>query len=173
MTTELKHFFSGYARHLCWGLLIILGGLFIVLVAALAVGYRPYSDRPRSGLNLHWQLLDWHTLAFLFRFLLFLGGYLVAVLTLTFVVFRLLRLIGYNRIVFALLGGVVTGLGALYVTLAIGWYIAINALTVIVAAGLGLVYGATLFPAIIHPPPPAGTRQPEPEVPGPVRDVSG
>jgi hypothetical protein len=147
---ELKHFLSGYARHLFWSLLIILGGLFIYLVLALAVGYRPYSDRPRSGLQLQWELLDWGTLSFLFRFLLFLGAYLLAVLTLTFIFFKFLRLIGYNRIVFALLGGLITGLVTFYVTLAIGWYIAINELTVIVAAGLGLVYGATLFPLIIN-----------------------
>lgn len=150
MIEKLKRFLSGYARHLFWSLLIILGGLFIYLVAALSVGYRPYSDRPRSGQHLNWELLDWHTLAFLFRFLLFLGAYLLAVLTLTFILFKLLRLIGYNRTVFALLGGLITGLVTLYVTLAIGWYIAINQVTVLVAGGLGLVYGATLFPVIIN-----------------------
>jgi hypothetical protein len=146
---ELKRFLSGYGRHLLWSLLIILGGLFIYLVTALSVGYRPYSGRPRSGWHLQWELLDWSTLSFLFRFLMFLGTYLLAVLTLTFILFRLLRLLGYNRIVFALLGGLITGLATFYVTLAIGWYIAINELTVIVAGGLGLIYGATLFPVII------------------------
>jgi hypothetical protein len=147
---RLKRFLSGYARHVFWGLLFILGGLFIYLTIALSVGYRPYSDRPRSGWRLEWELLDWSTLSFLFRFLLFLGTYLLAALTLTFILFKLLRLIGYNRIVFALLGGLITGLVTCYVTLAIGWFIAINELTVIVAGGLGLVYGATLFPVIIH-----------------------
>ena len=96
----------------------------------------------------------------------------MAALTLTFVVFRLLRLIGYNRIVFTLLGGLITGLVTFYVTLAIGWYIAINELTVIVAGGLGLAYGATLFPAIIHPAPHPDTRQPGSEAPGAAGDVS-
>ena len=147
---RLKRFLSGYGRHLFWGLLIILGGLFIYLTTALAVGYRPYSDRPRSGWPLDWELLDWTTLSFLFRFLLFLGTYLLAALTLTFILFRLLRLLGYNRIVFALLGGLITGLATCYVTVAIGWYIAINDLTVIVAGALGMIYGATLFPVIIN-----------------------
>lgn len=157
---KLKRFLSGYGRHLFWGLLIILGGLFIYLTVALSVGYRPYSDRPRSGRQLEWELLDWSTLSFLFRFLLFLGTYLLAALTLTFVVFKLLQLIGYNRIVFALLGGLITGLATCYVTLAIGWYIAINELTVIVAGGLGMLYGASLFPVIIHQQPHAETQQP-------------
>lgn len=158
--TKLKRFLSGYARHLFWSLLTILGGLFLYLVTTLAIGYRPYSDRPRSGRHLEWELLDWNTLSFLFRFLFFLGIYLLAVLTLTFILFRLLRLIGYNRIVFALLGGLITGLVTFYVTLAIGWYIAISQVTVMVAGGLGFLYGATLFPGIINRPIQPDTRQP-------------
>ena len=156
---KLKQFLFGYGQHLFWGLLIILGGLLVYLTAALLVGYRPYSDRPRSGFNLEWQLLDGATLVFLFRFLALLGVYVLAALTLTFIFFRLLRLIGYNRIVFALMGGLAIGLSTCYITLGIGWYIAVNELTVLVAGGLGLIYGTTLFPIIInqrkYPPPPA------------------
>jgi hypothetical protein len=156
---KLKQFLFGYGRHLFWGLLIILGGLLVYLTAALAVGYRPYSSRP--GVNWHpeWVLPDGATLIFLFRFLALLGVYVLAALTLNFILFRLLRLIAYNRIVFALMGGLAIGLSTFYITLGIGWYIAVNELTVLVAGGLGLIYGATLFPIIInqnkYPQPPA------------------
>jgi hypothetical protein len=147
---KLKQFLFGYGRHLFWGLLIILGGLLVYLTAALSVGYRPYSSRPGADWHPGWEWPDWGTLIFLFRFLVLLGVYVLAALTLTFILFRLLRLIAYNRIVFALLGGLITGLLSFYITLGIGWYIAVNELTVLVAGGLGLVYGATLFPIIIN-----------------------
>jgi hypothetical protein len=150
---KLKQFLFGYGRHLFWGLLIILGGLLVYLTTAITVGYRPYSSRPGAG----WP--DWATFLFLFRFLTLLGVYVLAALTLNFILFRLLRLIAYNRIVYALMGGLAIGLSTFYITLGIGWYIAVNELTVLVAGGLGLIYGMTLFPIIInqnkYPPPPA------------------
>ena len=72
-------------------------------------------------------------------------------LIIVYLLFLLLRLVGYNRIVFAMLGGLIIGFLSLYMTLGIGWYIAIDGSTILAGGILGLIYGCTLFPKFLKP----------------------
>ncbi len=86
---------------------------------------------------------------FIVDFLLFLSIYVLAELIIVFIVFRVIRLIGYNRIVFGFFGGLVFFFFTGYVTLGIGWYIALDFSTVIAGGILGAIYGATIFPKFL------------------------
>lgn len=144
---ELKRF----GLHLLSGLFIILGGLFVYLISIMLVGYLPYSDRPGSGWYKGQIHISWQTISFIGSFILFLGIYLLAALIISYLLLRIISLFGYNRLVFALLGSLIIGFLSFYVTLGIGWYIALDDSTVIAAGILGIVYGATLFPKYLDP----------------------
>ena len=142
---------KSFGKHLLWGLIIILGGLFIYLITIMTIGYLPYSDRPGPGWHKdHWSI-SWGEIKFVIDFLLFLGIYVLGELIVGYLLFRLIRLVGYNKIVFAVLGGLIFGFLTLYVTLGIGWYIALDGSTVLVGGVLGLLYGATFFPKFMRP----------------------
>ena len=143
---------KNFAKHILWGSVVILGGLFLYMVISEAVGYLPYSDRPGPGWYRGKVSIAAPDLSYISGFILFLGLYLLVWLIIVFLLFRLLRLIGYNRILFAILGGIIIGAVTFYLTLGAGWYIALDGSTVSVGALLGTIYGSTLFPKFLKPP---------------------
>ena len=147
----MKKTIGQFGKHLLFGLLIILGGLFIYMTAAIYIGYLPYSDRPGPG----WYDKDfgitWGEVKYVLGFIEFLGIYILGTLVVVYLLFMLFRLLGYNRIIYATLGGLIIGFLSFYMTLGIGWYIAIDASTIWIAGILGLVYGSTLFPLFLRP----------------------
>jgi hypothetical protein len=92
----LKNSLRQFGLHLLFGLLIILGGLFVYLIFAIAVGYLPYSDRPGPGWYKKRFGIGWDEIRFVFEFILFLGIYILGTLIIVYLLFRLFRLIGYK-----------------------------------------------------------------------------
>ena len=140
-----------FGRHLLFGLLIILGGLFLYMTIAISIGYLPYSDRPGPGWYKKPFGISWDETRYIWSFILFLGIYILGTLIIVYFLFRLFRLIGYNRIIYSILGGLIIGFLSLYWTYGIGWYIAIDGSTILTGGILGLIYGATLFPKFLKP----------------------
>lgn len=147
----MKETFKKFGKHIFWGLLIILGGLFLYMATVTTIGYLPYSDRPGPGWYKDELSISWNEINFIWGFILFLGIYVLAELIIVYFFFRLIRLIGYNRIIYSIIGGLIIGFLTLYNTLGIGWYIAIDQTTVIAGGILGLIYGTTLFPLYLKP----------------------
>lgn len=148
---NLKENLLNFVKHLLWGVMIILGGLFLYMTLIQAIGYLPYSDRPGSGWYKDEFSLTWNEIEYIWGFIWFLGIYISVELIIVYFLFRLFRLIGYNRVVFAILGGLIIGFLSLYTTFGIGWYIAIDSSSVICSGILGIIYGSTLFPTYIKP----------------------
>jgi hypothetical protein len=144
----MKSILKNFAWHLFTGLLIIICGLFVYLFIIMLCGYLPYSDRPGPGWHKGMHINS-EEIMFIVDFLLFLSIYVLAELIIVFIVFRVIRLIGYNRIVFGFFGGLVFFFFTGYVTLGIGWYIALDFSTVIAGGILGAIYGATIFPKFL------------------------
>jgi len=140
-----------FGRHLLFGLLIILGGLFLYMTIVISIGYLPYSDRPGPGWYKKPFGISWEVISYIWSFILFLGIYILGTLIIVYFLFRLFRLIGYNRIIYSILGGLIIGFLSLYWTYGIGWYIAIDGSTILTGGILGLIYGATLFPKFLKP----------------------
>lgn len=140
-----------FGRHLLFGLLIILGGLFLYMTIAISIGYLPYSDRPGPGWYKKPFGISWDEISYIWSFILFLGIYILGTLIIVYFLFRLFRLIGYNKIIYSILGGLIIGFLSLYWTYGIGWYIAIDGSTILTGGILGVIYGATLFPKFLKP----------------------
>lgn len=135
----------------------VAAGTGLVLLVAECVGYLPYSDRPGPGWRIahHWpvwkEVLTYGGFAVWFGYsLLFFGVGL----------FGLSLLLGFastprwlNRV----LGGLIAGASACLAVAAAGWSFALSAFGPDVAAVLGLVYGAFLFPKFV---PKRSTRAP-------------
>ena len=147
----MKETLKNFGKHMLWGLLIILGGLFIYLAFTITIGYIPYSDRPGPGWHKEEVGISLQEISFIWGFIWFLGIYILGELIIVYWLFRLFRLLGFNKIVYSILGGLIIGFFTLYLTLGIGWYIAIDGSTVIIGGVLGLIYGATLFPKFVRP----------------------
>jgi hypothetical protein len=147
----LRNTLIKFGKHLFFGLLIILGGLFLYITIALAIGYLPYSDRPGPGWYKNQYGISFDDIRYVWGFILFLGIYILALLIIAYFVFRLFLFVGYNRIVFSIFGGLFIGFFSMYLTLGIGWYIAIDNSTTIAGGILGIIYGATLFPKFLKP----------------------
>lgn len=147
----MKQTLTKFAKHLLLGLLVILGGLFLYMIVVQIIGYLPYSDRPGSGWYKDDLSISWNEINYIWGFIWFLGIYILAELILVYGLFRLFTLIGYNRTVYATLGGLIIGFLTFYSTLGIGWYIAIDSSSVIAGGILGMLYGATLFPIYLRP----------------------
>ena len=125
------------------------------MCVSICVGYIPYSDRPGSGWYDKPFGISGEEVRFLFDFLIFLGVYILGSLVIVYFIFRLFRLVGYNKIVFAILGAIIIGALSFYWTLGIGWYIALGELTVYAGGLFGALYGAFLFPRFLAPAPSA------------------
>lgn len=147
----LKTFFTQLGWHLLFSSLIILGGLFIYMSIAYSIGYLSYSDRPGPGWTDKSFGIDWETLLFIGNFVLFLGIYVIGTLLILYLLFKIFVLIGFNRIVYSIIGGITIGFLCFYWTAGIGWYIAIDFSTILVGGILGSIYGATLFPTFLNP----------------------
>ena len=146
----MKQTLINFGKHLLWGLLIILGGLFFYLVGAQAIGYLPYSDRPGPG----WYgglSFSWSQISYIGGFIGLFGIYIFVELVVVYVLFRLFRLVGFHHILYPILGGLVIGFLTAYITMGIGWYIAIDRSSVMVGGLLGAFYGAALFPSLFRP----------------------
>lgn len=147
----MKNIIKNIGNHLLWGILIILGGLFLYMVFAQMMGYLPYSDRPGPGWYEGGIRVDWDGIMFVLDFIFFLGIYITASLIVIYGLFRIFRIFGYNRTIDSILGGLIIGSVSLYWTLGIGWYIAIDGSTVIAGGIFGSLYGATIFPRLLQP----------------------
>lgn len=121
------------------------------MTIAISIGYLPYSDRPGPGWYKKPFGISLDEVNYIWGFILFLGIYILGTLIIVYLFFRLFRLIGYNRIIFSILGGLIIGFLSLYCTLGIGWYIAIDRSTILAGGALGLIYGAMLFPKFLKP----------------------
>lgn len=142
-----------FAKHIIYGLLTILGGLFLFMCLAICVGYIPYSDRPGPGWYNKPFGISSKEVYFILNFLIFLGIYILGSLIIVYFIFRLLRLVGYNKIVFSILGAITIGALSFYWTLGIGWYIALGSVPVYAGGIFGAVYGGFLFPRYLAPAP--------------------
>ena len=147
----LKTSIQNFGKHLLWGLLIISGGLFLYMVFVQTIGYLPYSDRPGPGWYRNEISISWDQIVYILGFISMLSIYILAELILVYGLFLLFRLIGYNRITYSILGGIIVGFLSFYSTLGIGWYIAIDLSSVIAGGILGIIYGSTLFPVFLKP----------------------
>ena len=121
------------------------------MTIVISIGYLPYSDRPGPGWYKKPFGISWEVISYFWSFILFLGIYILGTLIIVYFLFRLFRLIGYNRIIYSILGGLIIGFLSLYWTYGIGWYIAIDGSTILTGGILGLIYGATLFPKFLKP----------------------
>ena len=121
------------------------------MVVVQTIGYLPYSDRPGPGWYKQELSINLDQIKYIWGFIWFLGIYVLAELVIVYGLFRLFRLIGFNRIVYAVLGGLIIGFLTLYNTMGIGWYIAIDTSSVFAGGILGIIYGSTLFPKFLEP----------------------
>ncbi|MGH7529250.1 MAG: hypothetical protein ACREMN_02615 [Gemmatimonadales bacterium] len=128
-------------------------GLVITLTISSAVGYLPYSDRPGPG---------WTEPHFSVQLLWFYAGWSVLLLlpaiiygTVVFAWVRLLQFFEAPPVILRVAGALSAAAVALVLAAGAGWYIALAAFPVFVAAGLGAGWGALLLPRYLgrRPPP--------------------
>lgn len=119
-------------------------GLVITLTVSTAVGYLPYSDRPGPG---------WTEPFFSFELVGFYLSWSVLLLlptaiygTVIFAWVRLLNLLAAPLVIIRIVSGMTAGLLAYVLVAGVGWYIAIAAFPVLVAAGLGATWGIVVLP---------------------------
>ena len=127
-----------------------MGGLFLYMVVVQAIGYLPYSDRPGPG----WydeSSFSWNQISYIGGFIGFLGIYIFVELVVVYLLFLLFQMIGFNHVVYAILGGLIIGFLTAYITMGMGWYIAIDGSSVVVGGLLGAFYGAVMFPNAFRP----------------------
>ncbi len=148
MTTreDAKLFVKDLFKFLGLYCLIVAGGTVLVLVAASAVGYLPYSDRPGPGwYGAHLPTL--HEVGFYMDFAAFFA--ITFCLLWGTILFLFVRCLGWFRAPrwFVALSGVIA---AGYVTLmgaaGVGWYIAIAVFPVYAAGILGMLFGGFVLP---------------------------
>lgn len=120
-----------FLTHILLGLLIIIGGLYIFVM-----GYKGVTFVKNSGEE---------------YFFLNLGIAILVELVLVFGLFSLLKLIGYNKIVYRILGGVIIGVSTFLITEIALWFVPIGQSVSNLAGLLGLIYGAVLLPIYIKP----------------------
>lgn len=147
----MKTNYINFVKHLLFGSLIILGGLFLYLIIVRLMGYLPYSHDPGPGWYPDQYALNWEETLFFLKFIFFLGIYLVPTLAVIFGFFKLLLRIGYNKAFYAISGSVIIGLSTAYWIWRTGGYLAFDVYTIIAGELLGIVYGAMLFPFYIKP----------------------
>jgi hypothetical protein len=131
-------------------LALVLGGTSAFLIIAPVIGYLPYSDRPGPG---WYGLFAGATLEGVLRsFAFVLGWALLAVPYSLFAILptlasvRLFEWAGFPRHLTATVGALVAGFTTLYFVLALGWYIALDQYTPLLAASLGAFFGARAVP---------------------------
>jgi len=131
----------------------IIAADFLPIVLLLAIncsGYLPYSDRPGPG----WQpphLPSREELGFFWGFsLLLLRGTAIYSLIFTLVSF-VFELLSLPKWVVRLLTAVPAFLATGFMMAAAGWFIAISALGVWVAAVCGLLWAVLLLPVLLRP----------------------
>jgi len=140
----MKALLRDYALAVGWYVTFIAVGLVVTLTVSSAVGYLPYSDRPGPG---------WIGPSFSFGQLGFYASWGVLLLIPTalygsvlFAYHRLLRWLDAPLLLVRLIAAVSAGVIAFVLAAGVGWYIAIAAFPVWIAAGLGVVWGAVLLP---------------------------
>ncbi|MGM0582241.1 MAG: hypothetical protein ACQETL_16300 [Bacteroidota bacterium] len=146
----MKPIVINFVKHLLFGSLIILGGIFSYLLIVRTLGYLPYSHAPGPGWYDDYPIV-WEEVEFFWDFILTLGIYVVGVLIVFFVLFKLFLRIGYNEKVYSALGAAAFSFSASFLTGITGWFIALDLSTIIVGGSLGSLYGAMLFPFYIKP----------------------
>ena len=130
-------------------LLMVSGGVVITLTLSSAVGYLPYSDRPGPG---------WHEPSISMAQIAYYSSWATLLIlpsvmwgTAVFAFLHLLQFIGGPSILIRIVGGLCAATVSLVVVAGVGWYIAIAAFPVWVAAALGAVWGAALLPRYSGP----------------------
>lgn len=127
-------------------------GLVLTLTLSSAVGYLPYSDRPGPG----WTEPSFSLgqLGFYLSWSLLLLLPMAIYGTMLFAWLRVLSVLGTPRILLKVVAALGAGLLANVLAAGVGWYIAIAAFPVYVAAALGAGWGALLLPRYLGPRPP-------------------
>jgi hypothetical protein len=128
--------------------LVAFGAPLVAMVVMAFVGYVPYSDRPGPG----WYGLRLGVTAREIQFFVgwwaFTGLYAMPVGALLFALQGVLRIIRVPRRLVATICGLAGFLLSAYLAAATGWYIAISAVPVVVAAVAGSLYGALVLPRL-------------------------
>jgi hypothetical protein len=129
-------------------LLLVAGGLLVVLGLTPIIGYLGYTDRPGPGgiSSPSWSDV-WAGIAMVLQWLKVLLPFLIVAALVIYLAVRVLERFGLPRLVVGLVSALVSGLVTLYLVASIGWYIAIGAPAVLLAAGLAAWYGGCLLPA--------------------------
>ncbi|WP_340154107.1 hypothetical protein [uncultured Marivirga sp.] len=147
----MKTNYINFGKHLLFGTLIILGGLFLYLITVRLIGYLPYSHVPGPGWYPHQYALNWEEILFFLKFIFFLGIYLVPTLAVIFILFKFLMRLWYNRLAYTFFGTMAIAFCTAYWTWRTGGYLAFDLYTTIAGEIMGIVYGAMLFPFYIKP----------------------
>lgn len=140
----MKHLLGDWLKALGLYLVLVAGGVVLLLTLSSAVGYLPYSDRPGPG----WQApsISISQIGFYLSWATLLVVPCLTYGTVVFLFIRLLRWLGAPSIYVRVLACICAAAISLIVVAGVGWYIAIAAFPVWVAAGLGGVWGAALLP---------------------------
>lgn len=115
------------------------------------LGYLPYSHSPGPGWYPDKYDLNWEEAKFFLKFILMLGIYLLPTLALIFGLFKLLLRIGYHRIIFSTLAGILISFATTCLTTITGNYIALDLSTSFAGAFFGYIYGFFILPYYIKP----------------------
>ena len=134
-----------FGKHLIFGSLVILGGIFSYLLIVRIMGYLPYFHLPGPGWYDDYPI-EWEEVKFFWNYILFLGIYVLGTLIVLFGIFKIFLRIGYNERLYAALGAAAFALSSSFLTIITGRYIALDLSTCIAATVFGSIYGAMLFP---------------------------
>lgn len=140
----MKPFLRDYLLAVVWYMALLVPGLVITLTVSSAVGYLPYSDRPGPG----WvgPSFSWGQVGYFASWSVLLLAPVAIYGTAVFGYLRLLSFLSAPQLLIRVLGAVAAGIVSFAVAAGAGWYIAMAAFPVWIAAGLGAVWGAVLLP---------------------------
>lgn len=148
MKRLLRDYVAGVGSYV--GLIAV--GLALTLTISSAIGYLPYSDRPGPGWTEPFFSLEQTGFYLSWSVGLLLPTAIYG--TVVFACGRALRVFDAPLVITRVFGGLSAGLIALVVAAGMGWYISMAEFPVLVAAGLGVAWGALLLPRFLGPQPP-------------------
>lgn len=147
----MKQIFKKLGKHIFWGLLLILGGLFLYIITIWTIGYIPFTDNRSFGWQEEKLSISYDDINHIWQFIRLLAIYVFVELIIVYGIFSLFKLIGYNRLIYAVLGGIIIGLLTFYSALRTGWEIEVDISSIIAGGVFGFIYGTTLFPKYLKP----------------------
>ena len=127
---------------------VVIGGTVLFMIVAELVGYLPYSDSPGPG----WVGIPSfaeveHVVSFGLGFGVICVPTTAIYGSLLFLIVRAMESVHIWRWLVVTVAALAAGFLSQFIIGGVGWLIAIGAVPVIVAAALGLIYGAFLLPA--------------------------